>query len=232
MYGWTRVSRSLMSLAARSPNSSLNLQSTRRLFSKMKHFKLSWAPWTSTPAHVNHATYSLRVSFFSWMMEFSAAMVFGFFLFVVKLKANLSHSYFQELIELSSSPLNQVMARPFNVKINYLHFTAPRASHSWGRCSSESVLLSLVTIFLVKGPLRWILSWRSGEWSSFLWWLWHGGEYFPPWRFEGFPRWQGEGGTATSSVLVVGRFSTALRWFAGMEATSFIATSVAWRLFH
>lgn len=136
MYGWTRVSKSLMSLASWSPISSLNLQSSWRLVLNKKYLRLSWAPCTSTPARVNHSTYSLSVSFFSWIMAFNAAIVFGCFLLTVKWEVNSLHNAFEELIESSSNPLNQVMAVPFNVKTNILHFTALHAgsSQGWYQC--------------------------------------------------------------------------------------------------
>lgn len=104
---WMIALRLLISFAAWSPSSSLNLQSSRRLFSIMKHFSPSLAPCTSTPSRVNHSTYSLRFSFLSWTMAFNVAMVFGCFCLTLKWEVNSSHYSLQELIDSSSCPLTK-----------------------------------------------------------------------------------------------------------------------------
>lgn len=100
---------------------------SRRLFSKIKNLKLFCTSWPSTTLRVNLSKYSLSVSFFSWMIAFRSTIVFGCFSLAVKWEVNSSHSSTQELMELSSSPLNHVIAEPFNVRTNNFLFTNLKA---------------------------------------------------------------------------------------------------------
>lgn len=114
---------SLMLNDSSKPKIYVNMLSNLKPLCKIQKFNFSFTHFSSTTSIGNLIVYSLKVSFFLYIMKLSITIVLNGCFWQVKGDVNSLKSALQELIQLSSIPLNQVIIAPFNVRNKIFHFT-------------------------------------------------------------------------------------------------------------
>lgn len=100
-----------------------NMYFSLKPFSKDLTLHFSLPSLNSTTSLVNPSTYSYKVISFLCRMKLSMSFAFNYHFLKVKWCMNSSHNVFQELIDLFSSTLNQIMDALFSMRIKSLHLT-------------------------------------------------------------------------------------------------------------
>lgn len=107
----------------------LNLNFSRNIhyvlipFFKIQHFRHSLDSSTSVATLLNHSIYSRMISFFFLVDSIAMTIIYVYHFHIVNYVVNLSHNFFQELMESSTKDMNQVMVDPLRVNTNILNFT-------------------------------------------------------------------------------------------------------------